>query len=115
MPSDARSRSFPTARDLRHNQRPSGGDVEKSVVIPPEAIDGASSIFVRVYPGTFSQIVDGLDSMLRMRRVLRADFVATYPNVLVTDYMKRTKQINPELQMKAEGFINTGYQRLRVL
>ncbi|PJB63451.1 MAG: alpha-2-macroglobulin, partial [Armatimonadetes bacterium CG_4_9_14_3_um_filter_58_7] len=36
----------------------------------------------------------------------------TYPNVLVTDYMKRTKKINPEIQMKAEQYINLGYQRL---
>jgi len=36
----------------------------------------------------------------------------TYPNILVLDYLKQTKQLSPEVQMKAEGFINTGYQRL---
>jgi len=36
----------------------------------------------------------------------------TYPNVLVLDYMKSTGQTTPELQMKAEQFINLGYQRL---
>jgi uncharacterized protein YfaS (alpha-2-macroglobulin family) len=36
----------------------------------------------------------------------------TYPNVLVLDYLKRTKQAKPELQMKAEQYINVGYQRL---
>ena len=37
---------------------------------------------------------------------------STYPNVLVLDYMKTTGKITPELRMKAEGFINAGYQRL---
>lgn len=36
----------------------------------------------------------------------------TYPNVLTLDYMKKTKQVSPELQMKAEGFVSAGYQRL---
>lgn len=89
------------------------GPVERTVTIPPEAIDGASTILVRVYPGTFSQIVDGLDSMLRMPSgCFEQTSSITYPNVLVLNYMKRTKQLNPEIQMKAEGFINAGYQRL---
>jgi hypothetical protein len=36
----------------------------------------------------------------------------TYPNVLVLDYLKSTKQARPEIQMKAEQYINVGYQRL---
>jgi uncharacterized protein YfaS (alpha-2-macroglobulin family) len=31
---------------------------------------------------------------------------------VVVDYLKRTKQAKPELQMKAEQYINVGYQRL---
>jgi uncharacterized protein YfaS (alpha-2-macroglobulin family) len=89
------------------------GNVEKTVVLPKEAIDDASTIFVRIYPGTFSQVVDGLDSMLRMPSgCFEQTSSTTYPNVLVMNYMKSTKQINPEIQMKAEGFINAGYQRL---
>lgn len=36
----------------------------------------------------------------------------TYPNVLVLQYLKETKKNTPELAMKAEGYINAGYQRL---
>ena len=36
----------------------------------------------------------------------------TYPNVLVLDYLKTTNQAAPEVQMKAEEYINLGYQRL---
>ena len=36
----------------------------------------------------------------------------TYPNVLVLQYLKKTGQLMPETQMKAENFIAEGYQRL---
>jgi len=36
----------------------------------------------------------------------------TYPNIMVLDYMKTSGQITPDIQMKAEYYINLGYQRL---
>ncbi len=88
-------------------------DVAQKVVIPAAAIEGASTILVKIYPGIFSQAVEGLDSMLRMPfGCFEQTSSVTYPNVLVLGYLKQTKQANPELQMKAEGFINVGYQRL---
>ena len=88
-------------------------DVSHTVTIPAAAIDDASKILVKIYPGIFSQAVEGLDSMLRMPfGCFEQTASITYPNVMVLDYMKSTQQISPEIQMKAEGFINTGYQRL---
>jgi hypothetical protein len=98
--------------ELTWNGRLSG-DIEQVVMIPQEAIEEASKIIVKVYPGIFSQIVEGLDSILRMPSgCFEQTSSTTYPNILVLDYMKQTGQITPEVQMKAEGFINTGYQRL---
>ncbi|MBN2310627.1 MAG: hypothetical protein JXR94_16765 [Candidatus Hydrogenedentes bacterium] len=89
------------------------GRIEHSIEIPAHAVDGASKILVRIFPGVYSQIVDGMDSMLRMPcGCFEQTTAATYPNVLIVQYMKATDQINPETQMKAEGFINAGYQRL---
>ena len=42
------------------------GKIAHTIDIPPEAIQGASKIFVKVYPGMMSQVVEGLDKMLRM-------------------------------------------------
>ncbi len=36
----------------------------------------------------------------------------SYPNVLVLRYLRETGQVAPEIAMKAEHFVNTGYQRL---
>ena len=89
------------------------GKIAHTIDIPPQAIQGASKIFVKVYPGMMSQVVEGLDKMLRMPGgCFEQTSSSTYPNVLVLDYMKTSGKITPELQMKAEGFINAGYQRL---
>ncbi|MBK7995278.1 MAG: hypothetical protein IPK14_18440 [Blastocatellia bacterium] len=85
----------------------------KEILIPEIAIADASKILVKFYPGPLSQVVEGLDSMLRMPGgCFEQTSATTYPNVLVLDYMKTTKKITPEIQVKAEGFISTGYQRL---
>lgn len=87
--------------------------VNHTITIPDNALDDASKIFVKVYPGILSQVVEGLDKMLRMPfGCFEQTSSVTYPNILVMDYMKTTGKITPELQMKAEGFINAGYQRL---
>ncbi|MHB9133311.1 MAG: alpha-2-macroglobulin family protein [Armatimonadota bacterium] len=89
------------------------GKVVKTVTIPDNAIDDASNVWVKLYPGTFSQVVEGLDGILRMPNgCFEQTSSTTYPNILVLDYLKKTKHINPELQMKAEQYINVGYQRL---
>jgi uncharacterized protein YfaS (alpha-2-macroglobulin family) len=68
---------------------------------------------VKIYPGVLSQVVEGLDSMLRMPYgCFEQTSSTTYPNVLVLDYLKTTNQAAPEVQMKAEEYINLGYQRL---
>ncbi len=89
------------------------GQADKHISIPANAIEGASTIFVKLYPGAFSQVVEGLDGILRMPNgCFEQTSSTTYPNILVLDYLKQSKKLNPELQMKAEQYINVGYQRL---
>src|SRR5205807_36188 len=57
---------------------------EKSITIPAEAIRGGSSLYVKLYPGTFSQVVEGLDGILRMPGgCFEQTSSTTYPNILV--------------------------------
>src|SRR5262249_23090714 len=37
---------------------------------------------------------------------------AAYPNILVVDYVKKARVASPQLLMKAENFLNIGYQKL---
>ncbi len=84
-----------------------------TVRFPETSIADASKIFVRLYPGPLSHVIEGMDSILRMPSgCFEQTSSATYPNVLALDYMKRTKKLTPEIHAKAEGFVATGYQRL---
>jgi A-macroglobulin TED domain/Alpha-2-macroglobulin family/Carboxypeptidase regulatory-like domain/MG2 domain/Alpha-2-macroglobulin bait region domain/A-macroglobulin receptor binding domain len=87
--------------------------VEHAVNFPAASIPDASKIFVRLYPGPLSQVIEGMDSILRMPGgCFEQTSSSTYPNVLALDYMKRTKKLTPEVHAKAEAYIANGYQRL---
>lgn len=89
------------------------GKITKSVYIPEESIDGSGKIFVRVFPGMVSQVVEGMESMLGMPfGCFEQTSSITYPNILILDYLRGIKKITPEIEMKAEQYINVGYQRL---
>ncbi len=90
-----------------------GTPVHQTVDIPVDAIPGTQVLTVKIYPGILSQVVEGLDSILRMPYgCFEQTSSTTYPNVLVLDYLKSTNQASPETQFKAEEYINLGYQRL---
>src|SRR3954466_3863427 len=37
---------------------------------------------------------------------------SAYPNILVVDYVKKARVASPEILMKAENYLNVGYQKL---
>jgi len=87
--------------------------VRQQLNFPADSIADASKIFVRLYPGPLSQVIEGMDSILQMPGgCFEQTSSSTYPNVLALDYMKRTKKLTPEVHAKAEGYIANGYQRL---
>ncbi|MGZ0166391.1 MAG: MG2 domain-containing protein [Planctomycetales bacterium] len=87
--------------------------VREKITIPANAIEGGSDLFVKVYPGAFSQVLEGMDSIFRMPNgCFEQTSSTTYPNVLVLNYLRETGQPKPEIEMKALEFINAGYQRL---
>lgn len=115
--SDAIRRRIDVLPDGRMFIKSKSGSVEQEETvymdIPDKSIPSASKILVRLYPAIITQVVEGLDKIFRMPYgCFEQTTAATYPNVLVLEYMKKTKKITPELQMKAESYINTGYQRL---
>jgi len=99
-------------QDLVYNGRLEN-TVEHELKFPAASIPDATSVLVRLYPGPLSQVIEGMDSILRMPGgCFEQTSSSTYPNVLALDYMKRTKKLTPEVHAKAEGYIANGYQRL---
>ena len=109
-------RVFPNGKLLtfsKADRLTSGTPVIEPVDIPADAIPGTQALLVKIYPGVVSQVVEGLDGILRMPNgCFEQTSSTTYPNVLVLDYLKTTDQTAPEVQLKAEEYINLGYQRL---
>ncbi len=107
---------FPDGKEIRasiSDRLNSGTTVQQTIAIPAEAIPGTQGLTVKIYPGVVSQVVEGLDSILRMPNgCFEQTSSTTYPNVLVLDYLKTSGQVSPETQFKAEDYINLGYQRL---
>ncbi|PKL46448.1 MAG: hypothetical protein CVV42_16505, partial [Candidatus Riflebacteria bacterium HGW-Riflebacteria-2] len=91
----------------------SAGSVSHTPQFPANAVEGSPLLFLNVYPAFLSQAVEGLDSMLQEPYgCFEQTTSTTWPNVLVLSYMLASGQITPEIQMKAESLISTGYQRL---
>ena len=42
------------------------GKVKQTLTIPEEAIADSSKLIVKLYPGVFSQVLEGTEGMLRM-------------------------------------------------
>ncbi len=87
--------------------------VAHTLNFPMFSIPDASKVLVRLYPGPLSQVIEGMDAILRMPfGCFEQTSSATYPNVLALDYMQRINKLTPEVHAKAEDFIVNGYQRL---
>lgn len=84
-----------------------------TVTIPANAIAGTARVTVKLFPGIVSQALAGLEGLLQQPYgCFEQTSSVTYPNVLVLDYLRASGQTNPDAEMMAEFYINSGYQRL---
>ena len=83
------------------------------LAVPDDAIDGSIRAIVKIYPSSFSQVVEGLEAIFRMPSgCFEQTSSTTYPNVLALDYLRRTNKSVPQVEAKAREYIHLGYQRL---
>lgn len=89
------------------------GEASEQVSYPANAVPGSGELSLSIYPAFLSSVVSGMESMLQAPSgCFEQTTSTTWPNVLVLRYLRDTKQSTPELELKAEGFISAGYQRL---
>lgn len=82
-------------------------------IFPEKTIPGTQNLYVKIYPTVFSQIVEGLDSILRFPSgCFEQTSSSLYPDILVLKYLKKTGKDLPEIRKKAEDFIAQGIQRI---
>ena len=86
---------------------------EVSLEVPENAIEGSVRAIVKLYPSSFSQLVEGLDAIFQMPSgCFEQTSSTTYPNILALDYLRRTDKSLPQVEAKAREYIHVGYQRL---
>jgi uncharacterized protein YfaS (alpha-2-macroglobulin family) len=83
------------------------------ITFPAKDVPGSEQLYVDIFPAFLAQAVQGMDSILKEPNgCFEQTTSSAWPNVLVTQYMKDTKQITPAIELKAEALMSTGYQRL---
>jgi hypothetical protein len=114
---DALKRSIEVVPDGRRVEQVVSGTLQQPadvrLDVSPAAIEGSVQAFVKIYPSSFSQLVEGLDNIFQMPSgCFEQTSSTTYPNVLALDYLRRTQQSAPAVEAKARQYIHLGYQRL---
>jgi hypothetical protein len=114
---DAIRRNIEVVPDGRRVEEVANGSLaqpaELTLTVPENAVEGSAKVFVKIYPSSFSQLVEGLDGIFTMPYgCFEQTSSTTYPNVLALDYLRQTGQTSPGVKAKAEHYIHLGYQRL---
>ncbi|MBY0524859.1 MAG: hypothetical protein K2R98_15750 [Gemmataceae bacterium] len=114
---DAMKKDIEVIPDGRRIEQVSNGTLQQPVQVvlnvPDGAIEGSPKAFLKIYPSTFSQLVEGLDNIFRMPSgCFEQTSSTTYPNVLALDYLQRTGKDSPDAKARAKHYIHLGYQRL---
>ena len=108
---DAIKRPVEVSPDGRRIEQVFNGTLQKpariSFSVPQEAIEGSVKAIVKIYPSSFSQVVEGLDAIFqRPYGCFEQTSSTTYPNVLALSYLRQIKKNLPEVEAKARQYIH---------
>jgi alpha-2-macroglobulin-like protein len=114
---DAVKRAVTVVADGRRVEQVVNGSLSQpksiDIELPGEAIEGSGRSIVKIYPSSFSQLVEGLDAIFQLPYgCFEQTSSTTYPNLLALDYLRRTKTSAPAVEAKAREYLHLGYQRL---
>jgi len=115
--SDAVRREIGVVPDGRRVEQVFKGTLAKparlELNVPDGAIEGSAKTIVKLYPSSFSQLLEGLDAIFqRPYGCFEQTSSTTYSNVLALDYLRHTGKSVPAVEAKAREYIHLGYQRL---
>jgi hypothetical protein len=114
---DAIQRTVEVVPDGRRVENVWSGTLERPVPLAlsvlRDSIPDSTRAILKIYPSSFSQLVEGLDAIFEMPYgCFEQTSSTTYPNILALDYLRRIKKSAPQVEAKARQYIHLGYQRL---
>lgn len=76
-------------------------------------IPGSLKTNLKLFKSVEGQLLDGIESMLREPYgCFEQTSSCTYPNIYVLKYLKESGKVNKDIEKKAMGYIERGYNRL---
>jgi hypothetical protein len=89
------------------------GSLAKTVELPANWVKGTLQCRVNVFPSTLADLQKGLDGLLQEPNgCFEQTSTSNYPNLLVLDYLKESRQANPAVEARARTLLARGYQKL---
>ncbi|XP_065598357.1 alpha-2-macroglobulin-like protein 1 [Cyrtonyx montezumae] len=85
---------------------------EFSLILPAETLEGSGRATFSVIGDIMGPALQNLDQLLEMPFGCgEQNMVQFAPNIFILQYLKKTKQLDPEIEATALYFLKTGYQR----
>ncbi|XP_029628746.1 alpha-2-macroglobulin isoform X1 [Salmo trutta] len=105
-----------TQETVSHNALlcPAEGPVEKdiSLKLPEVFVEGSAKASLSVLGDLMGRAMKNLDSLLQMPYGCgEQNMVLFAPNIYILNYLQSTRQLTMEIQTRATGFLDSGYQR----
>ncbi|XP_014740296.1 PREDICTED: alpha-2-macroglobulin-like protein 1 [Sturnus vulgaris] len=88
------------------------GAEEVSLEIPPNILESSQRAHVTVMGDILGNALQNLDNLLAMPYGCgEQNMVRFAPNIYIQQYLEKTGQLLPDIRAKAQGFLQSGYQR----
>ncbi|MEW5804453.1 MAG: alpha-2-macroglobulin family protein [bacterium] len=89
-----------------------GGSKVCNTAIATPVVEGSGRAYLCATSNYLTQTIDGLDALLKMPCGCgEQNMILLAPDIYITQYLKQSGQIKPEIMAKAEKLMVTGYQR----
>ncbi|NXO77723.1 A2ML1 protein, partial [Sitta europaea] len=88
------------------------GTEEVSLEIPANILESSQRAHITVMGDILGNALQNLDSLLAMPYGCgEQNMVRFAPNIYIQQYLEKTGQLQPDIRTKAQGFLQSGYQR----
>ncbi len=87
--------------------------IEHEINLPKDFVPGSVKVQAHFYPSPAAELQGGLEAMLREPvGCFEQSSSSNYPNTLILNYLKQTRDTNPVLEKRARQLVQSGYQKL---
>jgi hypothetical protein len=88
-------------------------NAEHEIVLPKQWVKDTLKVELHVYPSRLADLQQGLEGLLREPNgCFEQTSTSNYPNLLILNYLRETRQNQPQVEARALDLLARGYQKL---